>query len=112
MRALAVCAVLVVATPAFAQESQQDLAARIVREQEELRAKSVGQALGAPGRAFDRLDAAAHSVGETPAPAAAPSNVPAKSRKLPCGWIIAGAALVAAVFVFRLLWRIAGYAKN
>lgn len=112
MRAPVLCAsiVLVAVSSAAAQETQQEIADRIVREQEELRARSVGQALGAPGRAFDRLDAAAHSVGETPAaapPAAASADAPAP-RKFPWGWLVGGAVVVGAVLGFRAAWRRAG----
>lgn len=75
---LALCASLAAGSAAssFAQESQQDLAERIVKEQEEIRRKSLDKAMSAPARAWDHADSDPfHPVNSEDAavpPAAAP----------------------------------------
>lgn len=75
MRRAAFLLAVLAAAPAFAQETQQDLAERIVREQEEIRRKQVEKVASAPARAWDRAerDPCTHvSTLPEPAPAAAP----------------------------------------
>jgi hypothetical protein len=89
--------VLVAAASASAQETQQDVADRIVREQTELRTRSVDQALAAPTRAMDRV--------ETRKPAVLPDV----SKAFPWGWVGVGfVALLVVLRLFSAAWRRAG----
>jgi len=80
VRAVATLLILVAAAaPAFAQETQQDVAERIVREQEDLRRRQVDKVMEAPARAWDHSEAdpyrpiGAFPAREEPPPVAAPA---------------------------------------
>ena len=91
MRSLLACALVVcAASPASAQED--DVAARMVREQETARRSQVDRALGAPAKAFDRFEGAAHG-----APAAAVATAPATKPSSKTGFPWKTAAVVAGV---------------
>jgi hypothetical protein len=87
VRAASVClALAALGAPVFAQDSQQDIAERIVREQEEVRRKAVDKVMEAPARAWEHSESDPyHAIGSDPRPAApepapAPPSAPAKPR--------------------------------
>jgi hypothetical protein len=104
VRPIAVCAACVLALlgggPAAAQETQQDVADRIVREQEALRTRRIADALGAPAKAFDRIESKPRI----------PAEKPVEKKSGPSAWLIAGCAagLLALIAAFRAAWRRAG----
>ena len=72
--AIALLVLAALAAPAFAQETQQDIAERLYKEQEEIRRKAVEKVMEAPARAWDHADADPyHSIDATPNAAAAPA---------------------------------------
>lgn len=74
MRAASAFLVLVaMAAPAIAQETQQDIAERLFREQEEIRRSALDKVMSAPARAWDHADADPYHPIDAVAPAAAPA---------------------------------------
>ncbi len=96
MRTTAACLLVVLAStaPSFAQETQQEIAERLFREQEEQRRNALDKVLGAPARAFDHSEKDPyHSIDLTdvnsappPAPAATAPRSRAPGSKFP--WVL------------------------
>jgi hypothetical protein len=108
MRGLALAAAFVAcalpADVASAQESQQDIAERIVQEQLDLRARQVEKVMSAPARAWHPLEGGMPDLGGSdeakPAESAAPPEKPRRPSGLPWVAII---ACVAAIPVIALV---------
>ena len=85
MRAVSILVILVAAAaPAFAQETQQDVAERIVREQEDLRRRQVEKVMDAPVRAWDHSETDPYrAIGSSPHQEAAPPVVAPAAPKYP-----------------------------
>jgi hypothetical protein len=85
VRAVLTFVILVAAAaPAFAQETQQDVAERIVREQEDLRRRQVEKVMEAPARAWDHSESDPyHPIGAFPPRAEAPPVAAPAAPKRP-----------------------------
>ena len=94
---VATLALFLAAGTASAQETQEDLGTRIVREQEDIRRRALDKVLGAPGRALDHSSADPFTaIGSEPAQAPAPASQakapPAQRTKTPreqFPWVVA-----------------------
>lgn len=85
---------LAAAAPCLAQESQQDIAERLVREQEAIRRSALDRVMGAPARAWDHADRDPYhpidltDVNPAPPPVPAAAPAPAKSRGGRIPWLL------------------------
>jgi hypothetical protein len=85
VRAASAFLVLVaLAAPAFAQETQQDIAERLYREQEQIRRAALDKVMEAPARAWDHADSDPyHPIDAFPPAAPAPTAAAPAARKRP-----------------------------
>lgn len=87
MRTAAAFLVLAAAAsaPSFAQETQQEIAERLYREQQDQRRNALDKVMSAPARAFDHSDKDPfHAIGpEDPAPPPPPPSATAPRSKAP-----------------------------
>lgn len=88
--------VLASAAPTFAQETQQEIAERLFREQEDQRRNALEKVMSAPARALDHgggsfeIENLTETAGAKPP---APAGAPAKSRGRKFPWLVVACLL-------------------